>query len=164
MAVGQEAIDSYVRAVDARCGVSDQAHQQRPPDSRIGKQLARGQSHRIQQVARRKGVIDIACAWLAQEHANAQVESLLLTSCRSKEMRGTFGQRRLLFLIESIQNAQGRDRCVVVDATSLSTPARHALFEEIVECLVEARQPYTAHVAKEQRRVLLDELVHVEQV
>ncbi len=46
----QKPIDLDVCAVDARCRIRDQSHHQRPPDSRIGEQLARGQSHRVEQV------------------------------------------------------------------------------------------------------------------
>ena len=164
MPIGQVAIDSDVCVVHARGRVRDQAHQQRPPDSRIGEQLARGQSHRVEQIGWRKWIIDIARALLAQEHRDAQVERIQLASGRSKEMECPAGQRRLLLLIERIQNAQRRNRRVVVDSATLSTPARQALFEEIAERLVEASHPFAAHVAKTQRRVLFDELVPFEQV
>ena len=164
MPIGQEAVDSYVCVVDAGCDVGDQAHHQRPPDSRIGKKLARGQSHRVEQVGRRERIVDLARTRLAQQDGNAQIESVCLTPGHSEQMEGALGQRRLLLLIECVQNAQRRERCVMVDAATLATPAGQALFEEIVERLVEALHPFDAHVAKGHRSVVFDELVRFEQV
>ncbi len=138
-AVGQEAVERDVELVDLRREVGQHALHERPPHARIGIDRTRRRADRVEDVAHRERVVDVARTGVAQQHLDAQVERGHLAVREAVEEAGRVLERRLPVVVERGQHAQRRERRVGVGPPSLAPLAfDHAPLEEIAQRLVEA--------------------------
>ncbi len=125
----EKAIELDVRGVDALRRIGDQPHHQAAARfSDRGTARARSiPSHRAGSPAKR----DCRCRVRRKSRIRieiALIEGIQLAPGPSKEIEGASRERRLLLLIERIQDAQGGNRRIVIDAASLSCARRACAF------------------------------------
>ena len=106
MPIGEQSVQPNIELGGRWRDVGDQPLHQWAPDASVREQRAGSHADGVEHMIRRQWVVDISRKFLAEQHADAQVERVdFALGQATQEFRGV-DQRGLLVMIEGVEHAQ----------------------------------------------------------